>query len=749
LIAIRQTGQVRVLACLAAAVALVLSLLGATSGSAQAAATGAISGVVTSSSGEELGDVRVMAYQVGQSAGAWDYTTDTYAAADGSYQITGLTSGAYRLGFVDEGGPHLPEYYDNAKTVQAATSITVVDGQVTSGRNIALVTFGRITGRVTRTDGDGQYNILVEAVVPRQGGGWTPVVGDETDDDGFYELAGLEAGTYRVKFSNSGANFIEKYLPESYDDVATTDEAEDIVVVDGATVSDIDAELVRPGVLGGTVTNKSGDPLDNIEVQAFADTEPGSGVVWAAVNDFTVTDVLGSYQMNLPSGDYRLFFSNRPGSEAVYLPEYYDNAQSLAAAPDVRVTNETTTTIPDVQLALGGRISGSLVDQSGAGVWGVWATAFKRGQDEAGQATWTEAARQLQTELGAYSVSGLTPGTYRVGFTNSTFSQGYLPEFYDDAATLAGAVDVVVPVEGQIAAIDAVLTATANITGNVVSSGSFRQRIRVEAYSSPDGGATWQLAQTYDGGASTDSYNNGDYVLRGLAPGTYRIKFDEDAPGEVQTEFYDDVTTIGAAQDITVVAGETRQLDQAVLTDEPQLPPIQSTSRPTLSGKPLVGATLEADAGTWSPPGVDVTYQWLRNGVEIVGATGGSRTLALSDRGAVITARVTATKAGHATGTATSAPSARVRSTSSVAVSAQPGRRRVSFRVTVASAQIVPTGSVVVLRGTRKVATMRLSGGTASVTLKFQPRGAVGYTFRYSGDPNVAPAQAAKRVTIR
>ncbi|MDO9495861.1 MAG: carboxypeptidase-like regulatory domain-containing protein [Nocardioides sp.] len=728
---------------------LVLSILGVTGGTAHAAAAGSISGVVTSASGESFGNLRVMAYQPGQVAGTWYYSGDTYAEGDGTYEIAGLTWGPYRLGFVDEGGGHVIEYYDNAATVETATSIAVVDGQASSGRDAELVEFGRITGTVKRTDGRALDNILVEAVVPRQGGGWTPVRGDITGADGTYEILGIPDGTYRVTFLDHGHQFLESYVAESYDDAATTDGAQDLVVAAGSIHDGVDAVMEREGVLGGTVTNTHGDPLGNIQVEAFTDVEPGPEVVWAAVHDFTVTDSSGGYAMTLPTGDYRLHFGHRPGTEAAYLPEWYDNADTLASAPDVRVTNETTTTIPAVDLAMGGRISGGITDQSGAPVWGMWAAAFKRGQDDAGQTTWTQVANELQTESGAYTLGGLTSGTYRVRFTNSAYSQGYLPEFYDDAATLAAAADIVVVPEGQVAGIDAVLMATGTIAGNVSSATFFRHSVRVEAYSSPDGGATWQLAQTHDGDSFTDSYSNGDYSLSGLPPGTYRIKFDEDAPGELQTEFYDDVTTIGAARDIVLVAGETRTLGNAVLTDEPQSSPIVNAAPPTLSGAPLVGAVLSVQSGAWTTAGVSFTYQWLRNGAEIDGATGSTRTLALSDRGAVISARVTATKAGHTAGSATTTATPRVRSRSSIAVSAQPGRRKVSFRLSVASAQIVPTGSIVVMRGTRKVATVRLSRGAASVTLRSQPKGARTYTFRYSGDISVAASNASKRVRIR
>lgn len=296
-----QSARIRAVTCLTAAVSLGLGLLGVTAGSAGAAAAASISGVVTSASGDAFGGLRVMAYQPGEVAGSWFYSGDTYAATDGAYELVGLSPGTYRLGFVDEGGGHVVEFFDDAASVEVATSISVVDGQAATGVNVELLPYGRISGTVTRTDGRGLDNILVEAVVPRQGGGWTPVRSDITGADGTYEITGIPDGTYRVTFLDQGHGSLESYLRESYDDAATTEEAQDIVVVAGSVHGGVDAEMTREGILGGTVTNELGDPLENIQVQAFTDVEPGPEIVWAAVHDFTVTDGSGGYAMTLPT----------------------------------------------------------------------------------------------------------------------------------------------------------------------------------------------------------------------------------------------------------------------------------------------------------------------------------------------------------------------------------------------------------------------------------------------------------------
>jgi putative cell wall-binding protein/peptidoglycan/xylan/chitin deacetylase (PgdA/CDA1 family) len=74
---------------------------------------------------------------------------------------------------------------------------------------------------------------------------------------------------------------------------------------------------------------------------------------------------------------------------------------------------------------------------------------------------------------------------------------------------------------------------------------------------------------------------------------------------------------------------------------------------PTITGTVRVGATLTANPGTWTPTGVNLAYQWLRNGTAIANATGTTYLLALADQNARISVRVTGTL-GTSTATATS-----------------------------------------------------------------------------------------------
>lgn len=85
--------------------------------------------------------------------------------------------------------------------------------------------------------------------------------------------------------------------------------------------------------------------------------------------------------------------------------------------------------------------------------------------------------------------------------------------------------------------------------------------------------------------------------------------------------------------------------DQVVVEPQPGTAPPMRTAPGSVGGTARVGSTLFCSAGSWSGSPT-FTYQWLRNGVEIAGATGTSYALAAADRDKMIQCRVTATNAG-------------------------------------------------------------------------------------------------------
>lgn len=83
--------------------------------------------------------------------------------------------------------------------------------------------------------------------------------------------------------------------------------------------------------------------------------------------------------------------------------------------------------------------------------------------------------------------------------------------------------------------------------------------------------------------------------------------------------------------------------------------PIHSLKRPTLTGTWKVGRRVRVKTGSWTPQPAKFSIRWLRNGRSIAGASSARYKLTKRDKGARISVRVTAHRAGSADGAASSA----------------------------------------------------------------------------------------------
>ncbi|OIU86637.1 cell wall-binding repeat-containing protein [Microbacterium sp. AR7-10] len=139
----------------------------------------------------------------------------------------------------------------------------------------------------------------------------------------------------------------------------------------------------------------------------------------------------------------------------------------------------------------------------------------------------------------------------------------------------------------------------------------------------------------------------------------------------------------------------------------------------TVQGKFLVGQVLSATAAV-DPAPTTTTYQWLRNGTAISGATSARYTLASSDAGRSISVRVVAQKSGYRDGSGTSAAS----SVSAIKVDRLYGPKRETTAVAVSRAAW-PTGTGTVMLATSQDFPDALSAaaaaGRASASLLLTP----------------------------
>ncbi|KQY60093.1 hypothetical protein ASD11_11400 [Aeromicrobium sp. Root495] len=79
-----------------------------------------------------------------------------------------------------------------------------------------------------------------------------------------------------------------------------------------------------------------------------------------------------------------------------------------------------------------------------------------------------------------------------------------------------------------------------------------------------------------------------------------------------------------------------------------------STPRPRLSTTPRVSAPVSAEPGSWAPDAA-LSYQWLRDGKVVKGATRSTYTPVVADRGHRLSVTVTGRRAGYTSASSTSA----------------------------------------------------------------------------------------------
>ena len=467
----------------------------------------------------------------------WYAFTSAETPGDGTYDLSRLPTGTYRVLFQVPSSQYVTEYYEDAASVDTALDVSVVAGETTAGIDAELRLRGHVTGVVTGPDGMPLAGASVSAF--REGsGGWERT--DETawtEADGSYELWGLPTGTYRVCFGRDG------YITEYYDDAPAVAVANSISVINGQITTGINAELVMGGRIAGTVTGPTGDPLYGVDVKAYRQSAEG----WREVGETWSTDDGGFELGSLSTGTYRIGFDDYLGG---HLSEFYDDAATLGAASDITVTAGQTTRGRDAELALGGHITGSVTGPGGLLPGRVNVIPYR--DDGSG---WVAINNKSTATMydGTYDLNALPSGTYRISFVPypNGRTDEYVSEFYDDAATVAAATDVVVTAGHTTTSINAELGPGGHITGTITGpAGDPLYGVDVKAYQQSAAG--WTEVER----ARSDY--EGAYDIGGLQTGAYRVEFTPNYYDDTThlSEYYDDAATLDAATDIAVTAGQ-------------------------------------------------------------------------------------------------------------------------------------------------------------------------------------------------
>lgn len=418
---------------------------------------------------------------------------------DGSFTLGGLPPGSVRIM-----ARKTDDFVNEQRTINAPARDVVIE--IRPG--------GRVSGRVVEK-GSGKPITTFDAGITTSRGSagagmimmGPPQLKSFTSDDGSFTLDAVPAGAMVVMASSPG--YASSRL--------------NINVEEGKEVTGVELQLETGVKLTGRVTGPNGSALSDVNVRVLP--SPTGGFATSGMERTSMTDANGDYAIEgLEAGEESVSFSHAKHSAA-----------------QKQVTLKGRETRLDVQLSAGGRLSGTVVTESGAPVADA--------QVEASSGSGYEMARTNAN--GAFEFDSVAPGRYRFRATKTGLAEGTL----DDVDVTAGTpVRIVMKTGGTI---------YGRITGLTAQE---LAQTQVEAYSSRT-----SASGTVDA--------NGNYRIEGVAAGT------------VQLQAWSGLSFAGSSrrapsQTVELETGGSQQVDISFRGD------IVVSGRVTRNGMPLVGGQV-------------------------------------------------------------------------------------------------------------------------------------------------------------
>ena len=449
-----------------------------------------VTGRVTRS-GVGLENVMIMAMVPG-TGGATAIT-----GPDGSFTLGGLAPGSVRVM-----ARKADDFVQEQRTVTAPARDVLIE--IRPG--------GRVSGRVIEK-GSGKPITTFDAGITTARGGpgmmvmAPPQLKNFTSEDGSFTLDAVPAGAMVLTASSPG--YASARL--------------NINVEEGKEVSGVELQLDTGVKLTGRVTGPNGSALSDVQVRLIP--SPTGNFATRGMDGSATTDANGEYVLDgLEAGEESVSFSHPKHSSA-----------------QKQVTLKGRETRLDMQLTAGGRLSGTVVTESGAPVADA--------QVEASSGSGFELARTDAN--GAFEFDSVTAGRYRFRATKTGLPEGIL----DDVDVTSGT-----PVR-------IVMKSGGTIYGRL--SGLTAQELaqaQVEAYS----GRT-SASGTVDA--------NGNYRIEGVAAGTVTVHASSGLS-------FTGASRRAPSQTVELAAGGSQQVDIAFRGD------IVVSGRVMRNGMPVAGGQV-------------------------------------------------------------------------------------------------------------------------------------------------------------
>lgn len=382
-----------------------------------------------------------------------------------------------------------------------------------------------------------------------------------------------------------------------------------------------------PGSVAGVVTTVDGTPQVGIGVTLF--NRFGTEIRTLP------TQADGAYRFSLlPAGIYRIGVQNAPTG---YAPLYYPAAPAPFKAAEISVVGNQVTGI-DLHLQPAGQITGMVTVAQAFTVPSISVLLLQQGELPDITAWKIIQTLTLPASGGAYTFAGLSADRYLVCADGFTFMFPTY-ECYDNRAATERAARITLTVGATVGNINLVLGDNADypeIRGQVTSSRNEPLAgINVYATFIPptaplhmaghsnfvpampiDAASPRILDPNYSADVFARTDENGNYRLRGLNEGRYRLFF-SDATGVYQFAYYNDALLLEQATLLDVMAGEVisnvnvqleigGQIYGAItLLGQPAVSGRVTAEMKTVSGwQQVANAPVEFDAGSYQIRGL-------------------------------------------------------------------------------------------------------------------------------------------------
>jgi hypothetical protein len=419
---------------------------------------------------------------------------------NGSYAMDGLPTGRYSLSFgtgCKNNGNYL---YQNDRH-----PVSVTAGATTSGVNAYLQPGGTISGTVTSAATGKPLKGICVFINAGFGGA-------RTSKTGAFRMDQLEPGRYSVEF-DGGCGNSGSYAPQWYPGRTKQVNAALVTIRADRVTSGIDAAMQPGATVTGTVANTSGKALSGICVMAADAATAGFLEETGMFAQDAQTGSSGTYRIaNLAAGQYQVaFFSCGFNTGPGYVAQWFPTQRSEAAAGMLDIAAAANVTGLDAAMTRGGAISGTL---KGAGFTGqfldICITAINRATHVS-----TQSESLSNTATVPYAIGGLAAGRYSVAFSDCG-GTGYATQWYRGKTAAGSANPVTVKAGHTTRSVGAVLRKPGN--------GSIAGRVIVKETGKPGNGIC-VAAFSPSGEGGTKATPSGDYIIRRLPAGRYRLSF--------------------------------------------------------------------------------------------------------------------------------------------------------------------------------------------------------------------------------